>query len=237
MTMATTDTRAGVRRPPLLNPDAYQTVLSTIYIGLATNALLVMACLPLLAVLVAPDGAKTWPAAVLLAPLGGPALVAAFATFAAHAADSTAPVVRTYARAYRHGFRRAIAVGGAATGLIAVMAVDVRAVWGLRVGALAIPVLTVLMVLTAATAVVALIVASQAPTARLRDLVQVGFVLAVRRWYLTLVALGVLWLLAGVVVASPALGLGLTAAPLLYAVWGAGRQMLRALDPGSSLAR
>ena len=100
-----------------------------------------------------------------------------------------------------------------------VTAVDVRAVWEMRIGALAVPVFVVLAVLSAVTGLYALVLLAARPDARLRDLLRVGLFLSVRRWYLTAFSVVVLGLGLALFAAKPALALGLAAAPLLYVVW------------------
>ncbi|MEL7978003.1 ferredoxin-NADPH reductase [Isoptericola sp. F-RaC21] len=219
------------RRPRIVHQEMYETVFGAVYAGLAANLLLALAALPVLALLLGTDVRASWPALVLVAPLLGPALVATFGAFAAFSDDGSTAVVRAFARAYRRHFRRAVAVGGLGTTTLLVLAVDGAAAWGSPIGAAAIPVLAVLGVLALATTVIALAAVPELPGARLRDVLRASLYVAVRRWYLSGPALLVLALLAGVVTARPAVGLGLAAAPLLFAVWGAARYALRTTVP------
>lgn len=211
--------------------ETYSQVFGTAYVVLMTNLLLVIACLPFVVGLVVTDPARSWPLLALVAPLCAPALVAAFAVFAAFSAEGTTTVVRTFAVAWRSSLRRALAIGALATGSLVVLGVDARVGWQSRLGALAIPVIVTLAVLVVATATLALVGVVERPRARVRDLLRASLYLAVRRWYLTVVSLFVLGLLFMLVAARPALGLGLAAAPLLYVVWANSRYALRpALD-------
>lgn len=223
--------RPGGPRRRLLTQEMYEMVFGTVYTGLVTNLLLVVACLPVVVLLMTTDPVVAWPAYAVVAPLTGPALVAAFAVFAELSAAGPATPVRTFWRAYRTHFRRAVAIGALATALVVVLAVDVAAVWGARAGAAAIPVFVTLIVLVLATTVQALATVPELGTARLRDLLRASLYLAVRRWYVSAASLLVLALLASVVVARPAVGLGLAAAPLLYVVWGGSRYALRVVVP------
>ncbi|GAA1981643.1 hypothetical protein GCM10009718_18380 [Isoptericola halotolerans] len=225
--MSARSPRAGAPRKGV-GSETYESIFGLVYVGLATNLLLVVATLPLLVLLMTTDPATSWPALAVVAPVAAPALVAAFAVFGAHSADGSTTAVRTFARAYRHHLRRSLAVGALTSAVVVVLVVDVAAVWGARIGALAIPVFVTLLVLAVATAVVALVAVPELPGTRLRDLLRVSLFVAVRRWYVSAAALAVLGLLAGVVVARPAIGLGVTAAPLLFAVWGSHRYALRA---------
>ncbi len=227
--MSAAAARPGERRR-LVSQETYELVFGTVYTGLVTNLLLVVACLPAVVLLLTMDPRVSWAAYALVAPFVAPALAATFAVFSAFTTEGATPV-RTFWRAYRASFRRALAVGALATSAVVVLAVDVAAVWGSRLGAAAIPVLVTLIVLVLATTIVALAALPELPGARLRDLLRASLYLAVRRWYLSAASLLVLALLGGVIVARPAVGLGLVAAPLLYVVWGGSRYALRAVVP------
>jgi uncharacterized membrane protein YesL len=215
------------RRRPLVAAETYELVFGTVYTGLMTNLLLAVACLPLVVLVAATDPATTWPYLALVAPLLGPALAAAFAVFGAFGSDGSTAVVRTFARAWRQHLRRGLAIGALATGAVVVAAVDVAFFWGRTAGAVAIPVLVSLAVGAVMTAVLALVVVPEMPGARLRAVLLAAVVLGARRWYLSAGALLVLGLLVSVMAARPVVGLGFAAAPLLYAVWGICRYLLR----------
>ncbi|MEU7608126.1 hypothetical protein [Micromonospora sp. NPDC049204] len=207
-------------------------VFDGIYAALTTNVLLVLGCLPLVTLAFTTDAARSWPLYALTAPLCAPGLCAAFAVMSAYSAGDTGGVLRTYGRAWRATARPAMLWTAAAMTALVVLAVDARAAWGHRVGALALPVLATLIVLTVATALLGLVTLADRPTARLREVARTSVYLAVRRWYLTAVSLLVLVLLAQLLAARPAIALGLAAAPLLYVVWANSRFTLRAaLDP------
>ena len=209
-----------------ISHDTYSQVFGTVYVALMTNVLLVLACLPVVVGLVVTDPVRSWPLLALVAPLCAPAACAAFAVFAAFSAQGTTAVVRTFARAWRSVARRALAIGALVSGAVVVLGVDARAAWPSRLGAIAIPVIAVLVVLILATGMLALVAVVERPGARVRDLLRATLYLAVRRWYLTAASLLVLGLLATLVAARPALGLGLGLAPLLYVVWANSRYAL-----------
>lgn len=216
-----------------ISHDTLGTILDTVFRALVTNLLLVVGNAPFTVVLVATDLTRTWPLLVLLAPLSFPTLVGVCAVFAAKHDD----VLRTFARAWRGSVRRALGLGVVATALLTVLVVDVRVLFGSTAGAVAIPVLAVAALLVAAATPLAVVALAEAPDARLRDLLFWSAYLALRRWYLTAASLVVLGLLALFVLSRPALGLGVAAAPLLYAVWANGRYSLRpALVPSSAAA-
>ncbi|PRZ08680.1 putative membrane protein YesL [Isoptericola sp. CG 20/1183] len=229
--MSARSPRAGTPRRRLVSQETYETVFGTVYVGLATNAMLVVACLPVLVLLATTDPRASWPALAVVAPLVAPALVAAFAVFSALSADGSTTAVRTFWRAYRRHARRALAIGAMTSAVVVVLAVDVAAVWGARIGAAAIPVFVTLLVLTVLTALMALVAVPELPTARLRDLLRTSLYLAVRRWYLSVAALAVLGMLLSIVATRPAVGLGFVAAPLLFVVWGGCRFALRSALP------
>ncbi|RSM65372.1 ferredoxin-NADPH reductase [Actinoplanes sp. ATCC 53533] len=210
-------------------------IFDLVYLVLMTNILLVLACLPLVAGLLATDPARSWPLLALVAPLCAPGVCAAFAVLAAFTADHSTPVVATFVRAWRASARRALALGAITTAALVVLAVDARAAWGHPIGAAAIPVLLVAMTLLVATALLVAVVLAERPTVRLRDAGRVCLYLAVRRWYLTVLSLAVLAMLQTLLASHPAIALGLAAAPLLYVVWANSRFTLNAafgLAPG-----
>lgn len=209
-------------------------VFDMVYVALATNLLLVVGCLPLVAGLLTTDPARSWPLLALVAPLCAPGLCAAFAVLSAYSREHSAAVVRTFAAAWRASLRRATALGALATAALVVFGVDARAAWGRPIGAAAIPLLVTAMVLVAATSLLALVVIAERPAVRLRDALRACLYLALRRWYLTAFSMAVLALLKALVASRPAIALGLAAAPLLYVVWANSRFTLReALGPVS----
>jgi len=203
-------------------------IFDMVYVALLTNLLLVLGCLPMVAGLLTTDPARSWPLLALVAPLCAPAVCAAFAVLAAYTAERNTDVLRTFATAWRRSLRRATALGALATGLLVVLGVDIRAAWGRPIGAAAIPVLVVGMVLVAAASLLALVVIAERPTVRLRDALRASLYLAVRHWYFTAFSFAVLALLYSLVASRPAIAFGLAAAPLLYVVWANSRFTLRA---------
>ena len=208
------------------------TVFDMVYVALATNLLLVVSCLPLVAGLVATDPARSWPLLALVAPLCAPGLCAAFAVLSAFSSERNTAVVRTFAKAWRASLRPAAALGALATAALVVFGMDARAAWGHPVGAAAIPLLVTAMVLVAVTSLLALVVIAERPEVRLRDALRACLYLGLRRWYLTAFSIAVLALLEALVASRPAIAFGLAAAPLLYVVWANSRFTLReALGP------
>jgi len=208
--------------------ETLDTIFGVVYLALVTNALLVLACLPLVVGVLTTDPARSWPLLALVAPVCAPGLCAAFAVLAAYTGNRSTAVVTTFVRAWRASARRAITLGAVATAALVVLGVDARAAWGHPIGAVAIPVLLVAMTLIVATSLLALVVLAERPAVRLRDAGRVCVYLAVRRWYLTVASLIVLALLEALLVSSPAIALGLATAPLLYVVWANSRFTLNA---------
>jgi uncharacterized membrane protein YesL len=218
--------------------ETFSAVFDLIYVALMTNMLLVLGCLPLVVGLLVTDPARSWALLALAAPLCAPGVCAAFAVLATFTTDRSTAVLSTYGRAWRASLRPATALGAITMAALVVLGVDIRAAWGRPIGAVAIPVLAVGIVLVGSAALLALVVLAERPSARLRDAVRAGLFLAVRHWYLTGLSLGVLLLLHTLVARRPALALGLAAAPLLYVVWANSRFTLRAaLGPHPGLTR
>lgn len=217
-----------------MQPGTWEMVFGVGYLLIGTNAMLVVGTLPLLVLLVSTDPRSSWPALALAAVLATPAVTAAFAVFHAYSQRRSTEVLRTFWRAWLRHLRRSLAVGGIVVGAAVVLLVDITMLMGLRLGVLVIPLLGMLVVLAAATGLLALVASVERPDARLRDVLKASLYLGVRRWYLTLVSFAALALLGALFVEYPALAFGLAATPLLYAAWGNSRYSLKpVLVPGS----
>lgn len=206
-------------------------IFDLFYAALMTNLLLVIGCLPLVVALVTTDPARSWPLLAAVAPLCAPGVCAVFAVLSGVSAERSTSVLTTFGRAWRASWRPATALGALTSGLLVVLGVDIRAAWGRPVGAVAIPVLVVGMVLVVSTALLTAVLIAERPSVRLRSALRACLYLAVRRWYLTALSLAVLALLQTLVASRPAVALGLAAAPLLYVVWANSRFSLRAVVP------
>ncbi|HEY0187605.1 MAG TPA: ferredoxin-NADPH reductase [Cellulomonas sp.] len=215
-----------------IGADTWTTLFGAAYLALAANLLLVAVTLPLVLLLLGTDPRSSWLLISVAAVLAGPGLGALFTLFAAYAEQGwTAPVVRTFLHGWRATARRAAAIAATTSGVLVVLGVDIAAFWGRRAGAAAIPVLVVLIALVLLTAIGALALLAERPTARLRDLVRAALYLMVRRWYLSVVSVAVLSVLAALVVQAPAFGLGLAPVPAWYLVWANTRHALRPVLP------
>jgi uncharacterized membrane protein YesL len=210
------------------------TIFDVVYLVLMCNLLLVIGCLPVVVGLIVTDPTRSWPLLALLTPLCTPGLCAVFAVFSAYGTDRSTTAIATFVRAWRSSLRRACALGAVTTGVLVVLGVDVRAVWGEPVGVVAIPMLIVAGVLVVSTFLLAVVAFAERPTARLRDVARAGLYLAVRHWYLTALSFVVLVFLETLFASRPAIALGVAAAPLLYVVWANSRFSLRSvLGPGN----
>jgi uncharacterized membrane protein YesL len=202
-------------------------LFTVVYEAMVTNLLLVVGCLPVVAIGLSAGPRRGWLALALTAPLCAPAVTGAFAVFATVGDDGPGSPWRTFTTTWRRSFRTAAGLGVAGTLPLVVLGVDVAQVWGSRVGAVLIPVFVTLALMAVATVVTSLVLLAERPQARLRDLLWAGLFLSVRRWYLTAVSLGVLALLFTFATVRPVLALGMAAAPLLYVVWGNCRLVVR----------
>ena len=206
--------------------ESFHGTFGLVYLLLVTNVLLAASAAPLVALALTTDPARSWPLLAVAAAAAAPGGAAAFRAFGEHSAGGAAPV-RAFARGYRDSWRHALAVGAIVAGTLTVLLVDVRALAASPAGVLVVPLLVVLSVLALGLGAVALVVVAEAPRARLRDVLRASAYLAVRRWYLTSASLVACGVQAALFAQAPALGLGLTAAPVLYVVWANSRYTLR----------
>ena len=204
---------------------AYQSVIGVVYLGLMTNVMVAIGCLPMVILLMTTDPAKSWPLIALAAPLCAPAIVAAFAGFRAHG-DGATSVVGAFIAGYRATWRRALGLGAVVALALVVVLVDVRYFSDSPVSVVVVPVLGVLAVLALAVGLVSLVGVAEAPAARLRDVVKASAYLAVRRWYLTAASLLVLAGYVALFASMPGIALGVAAAPALYLAWANSRHTL-----------
>lgn len=220
-----------------ISHNTYATVFGVVYLGLMTNLLLLASCLPLVVLLVITDPALSWPLLAAVAPLCAPGLTAAFATFRAHGRGETT-VVRAFVTGWKATWRKAMALGLIVTAGLVIVLVDVRFFAPMQAGVAVVPVLGVLTVLLVAGGLVSLTAIAEEPGARLRSVAKAALYLSVRRWWLSLVTLGVLALQAVLFTMMPAIAIGLTAAPALYLTWANTRYILRPVlgDPEPATA-
>ncbi|SFC34700.1 hypothetical protein SAMN04487968_105263 [Nocardioides terrae] len=210
----------------LVSHDTYAALFGLAYLGLVTNLLLVVGCLPVVLLLAMTDPVTTWPLVALLAPSCAPALAGAFGVFREHAGGN-GDVVRAFVAGWRAGWGRPVRLAAVATLLVVVLLADVRALGGSGLGVAVVPALAVLTVVVVATSLVGLVAVSEEPRVRLVTVIRVGSYLALRRWYLSLFSILALATQFAVFASMPAIALGLTGAPVLYVVWANSRFILR----------
>ncbi|MWV51281.1 DUF624 domain-containing protein [Rathayibacter sp. VKM Ac-2803] len=208
----------------------YASLFGVVYLILMTDALLLIACLPLVILLVTTDPMLSWPMIAAAVPLCAPALAGACAVFSAHGRGETA-VVRTFWRAWRRGWRRPLLLLTGATAVVVLVLVDVRFLAPTQIGVVVIPFLAVIGLLVIGALPVALVALADAPGSTLLQAGKAAVYLALRRWHLTAVSILVLAFQAYLFTLSPALAIGVSAAPALYLVWANARFTLRAALP------
>ena len=217
-----------------ISHNTYATVFGVVYLGLITNVMLLVGCAPLVFLLITTDPARSWPLIAVAAPLCAPALCGAFTAFRAHGLGENR-VIRAFWAGWRATAGRGVAVGAIAATVLLVVAVDVRFFSADSWAVVVVPVLGTLALLALAATPLALTALAEAPGTRMRQVLTASVVLALRRWYLSAATLLVL---AGQVVLftnSPALALGLTAAPALYVAWANARFSLRPVLPAEHI--
>ncbi len=207
--------------------EAYNRVFGTVYLLLVTGVLAALSCAPFVAVALFTPISETWAVLALTAPLLGPAVAAASTVFGEYAEDGTAGVARVFVRAWRRHARRAVAVSGATTAAVVVLAVDAVAAFGTPIGAVAIPVLVVLTVLVVSSALVLLTALTVRPDVPVFRLWPACLVLTVRRPWHVLLALAAWGSLAAAIGFAPALAPALLAGPVLYLCWAGATATMR----------
>lgn len=206
--------------------EGYSNVFGVVYLGLMTNVLVLTASLPLVLLLVTTDPMRSWLLLAVAAALAAPAGTAAFTVFGEYTRGSTT-VARDFVAGLRATWRPALAVGGMLSCVVVVLFVDVRALSGTGFALVAIPVLLVLVVLTFALGLHALVAVAEQPHARLRDTLRASVYLSLQRWPLSALSLTVLALQMVFFTSFPALALGVTGSGALYIVWANSRFALQ----------
>jgi uncharacterized membrane protein YesL len=207
-----------------ISHNTYLLVFGVAYLGLGTNVMLAVACLPEIALLTFTDPAHSWLLIALAAPLCAPAFTAAFRVFRGFSQSGS--VVRAYWRGWRETFTHALALGTIATAVIVVLLVDVVLFTGSPAGGVLVPALAVVTAVAVVIALVSLVAVAEAPKARLRDVVRASSYLALRRWYLALASIVAIAVQYVLFASLPAIALGISAAPVLYLAWSNARYTL-----------
>lgn len=212
----------------------YSTLFGVVHLALGINFSLAVVALPFLVLLVTTDPSLAWPALALAAVPAGMGIAAAFGTFRAHA-DGEPSVFRTFFRQLGRTWKQSLALSALVVAIVVVAAVDVFVLVPTGPGAVAAPLLVIVALLALATGIVGFAAIAEDPHARIRDVLRISLLIAVRRWPFTLASFVVIGVQAAVITQAPALGIGLTAAACLYVVWAGSRYSLRpALRPATS---
>lgn len=202
------------------------TVIGVVYLALITNLLLIASCLPLVVLLVTTDPALSWPLLAIAAPFCAPGIAAAFRAFRENTDGDLGPI-RAFIAGWRATWRKALALGVLVVAVAVVLLVDVRFFSDSPLSVVVVPALGVLTALTGAVALVGLVAISEAPQARLRDVIKAAAYLGLRRWYLTAFSIVAIIVQVALFTTLPAIALGVTAAPILYLAWANSRFTLR----------
>jgi uncharacterized membrane protein YesL len=203
-------------------------ITAGLYVIIVVDILVLVTCLPLIALVVGTDLTRSWLATALVSPLLAPAVWAAFASFRAHGEGDLA-IARVYFRAWRAAWRRIGPYGLAAALLTIVVVVDVQAVAGLALAYAVIPVLAVVTVVAWGTLTLALAATEEFPTLRRLDALKASLYYAIRRGQWTLVSLVIVGTWLAGLMAKPSLALTVATGPVLYVVWANCRAALRPL--------
>lgn len=206
---------------PVSRFESYGALFGYAYTFMVVNMLLIVANAPLAFLLqTVVDLADAWPLVLAATLTTGPSLAGAFAAFDQLRAGGASPrPARAFVAGYRRVFPQAALVSAATGAVVLVVVVDAAAAARERAFAVLLPLLALVLIGAIALAVTVLAAAVLRPGARLAAQARDCLYVAVRRWYLGLIAVGLLGLLAGIILVQPVLGMALAPAPLLYIVW------------------
>jgi uncharacterized membrane protein YesL len=205
--------------------DTWAGIVSMVYLVMMVNLSLVLAALPLVALLITTDPVSSWPLLAVAAPLAAPAVGATPATFTAYGRGENR-IARTFWGAWRAGWLKSAALGAMGAAIAVVVLVDFKAVAGSEIAPAVVPLLAVILLVTAVVSMLGLVALGQEPGARLRDVIKASLYLGLRRWYLTLLSFVAIGTQVALFTTMPAIALGITAAPAFYVVWANSRHSL-----------
>jgi uncharacterized membrane protein YesL len=210
-----------------------QAGLDILATAVAVNLLLVLTASPFIALLVLTDPFQSWPLVAAAAVLAAPGLTAAFTVFRQMTSDRVGSdraggnPFRSFVRGYRATWTRSALVALAAVGVCIVLLVDARFFADAAYAQAVMVVLVIVGTIVAGIALLALAAIAEDPTIRVRDAARLGAWFGVRRWYLTLLSLGVLVAYAVFFINLPVLALSVMASPALFLAWTNSRYTLR----------
>jgi uncharacterized membrane protein YesL len=241
MAITTTESGQVIRRSKapvvgqrkIFNHELYETAFGTLYLGLATNVLLAVFTLPILALTLTVNPLAAWPLMTLALPLLAPAFAAVFSLFSAYSSDKSTPVVRTLLRSWVRHAPRSLAIGLAASVIVTMTVLNTIWLRGEALGAVAIPIQLAIAAVVVVTALYAMVLLPELPGARLIDVLKASVLIGMRRLWATIPSLIVLGLLMQLTLTRPAVALGFAAAPMLFGVWGVCRYAARPALPAT----
>jgi uncharacterized membrane protein YesL len=202
---------------------SWETLWSFLHRVLVINLGLAVGGLPLIGGLALV--ARPWDYPVFFAALAlclGPALAAAFGYLAA-ADDHDRAGIAEFARAYRRHALPAAARWTVTVALLGVLVTDIGLLHDSPAGAALVPMLAVLAVLVLAAGLLSLALLSLGPQPGLWRSLATAAVVAVRRWPLSLLSLGVLGAAAVAVNQAPLLGLATVPGCAVVLTWANSR--------------
>ncbi|MFF2053374.1 hypothetical protein ACFVU2_17370 [Leifsonia sp. NPDC058194] len=210
--------------------ETLDTVFGYVYAILMVDLLLVVANLPLAVMLFAArDALQAWPLVLLLSVTVSPSLAGAFEVYRTLGDGHPQPFAAFW-RGYRRRGLAAGLIGSAATALVGFVLYDAAVVAGTVWAALLGPTLLVAAVIGVATTITAITGLTVFATASPRAILKAALYVAVRRWYVSVLALVLVGLSVLAVLMQPVLG-ALAPGLLLYAVFANAhygfRQVLR----------
>ncbi|TDD60830.1 hypothetical protein E1263_09425 [Kribbella antibiotica] len=183
--------------------DLWETLWSFAHRVLAINLLLALAGTPLMVALSLV--ATPWNYPIFFGLLALPLAPAAAAAFGYLALEDHRPPLSALFRQVPARLRQSLVVAAIGAGLIGVLAADVTVLAKSLPGA--VPLMVVLLVIVAITAINALVLVGLRPELGLRELLRLAVYTGVRGWALSLLSFGVLGAVLVIVSQAPLVGL------------------------------
>lgn len=218
----------------IYNYELHELIFGLVYLCLMGNLLLSLVSSPLVVMLATTNPQSSWPVLALLSPLAVAGFVGLFAVFHEATMSGSRTVVRDFFRYWWRYLRKSLLVGLLVAAIFTAATLNIRFFLSSQIGALVIPIQVMILLVTLIVGITALVAIPEFPRLKLAKILQMSLGLGIRRWYLTIPALGILALLLGIIIERPAIGLGVAAAPLLFAVWGLCRFALQPALPKDS---
>ncbi|KUO22373.1 YesL family protein [Streptomyces dysideae] len=220
-------------RRPLLNVGhgTWDLIWSHVHRVLVVNLAVAVTSLPLLLALAAEPRPWRYPVFFTLLSLGaGPSLAAVFAYLRLTVEDERVPVAEAF-RCYRRLFRPALLTWSPFVLLAAVALTDLAVLRTTAPGPALVPLLAVVVLVAASSAIVAMAALPDDPRATVRRTVLAASYASVRRWPFALANLGLLAVGLVLVNQAPLLGPAVVPGCALFVVWRNCRAMLAPTRP------